>query len=112
MCKLLRSSLFLFLILPIISYAESLDSIQVNQFIDEMVDKHEFDTNELRILFAGTKYSDKVLQAMSRPAEGLAWYKYRNIFLKDERIKKGVAFWKKHAVTLNRLKMSTVFRHK
>lgn len=102
MYNFLRSSLFLILLLPNISFSESLDSKQVNQFIDEMVKAHNFDTNELRILFAGTKYSDRVLQAMTRPAEGLAWYKYRNIFLKDERIKKGAAFWGEHAVTLNR----------
>ena len=102
MCNFLRGSLFLILFLPNISFAKSLDSSQVNQFIDEMVNKHGFDTNELRILFAGTKYSDKVLQEMSRPAEDLAWYKYRNIFLKDARIKKGAAFWKKHEKTLTR----------
>lgn len=101
-CKLLISTLLLILFLPNISFAKSLDSTQVNQFIDEMVSKHGFDTNELRILFAGTKYSEKVLQAMSRPAESLAWYKYRNIFLTDARIKKGVAFWKKHEKTLSR----------
>ncbi|MFT5426077.1 MAG: membrane-bound lytic murein transglycosylase B [Gammaproteobacteria bacterium] len=102
MYNFLRSSLFLILFLPNISFSESLDSDQVNQFIEEMVKAHNFDTNGLRILFAGTKYSDKVLQAMSRPAEGLAWYKYRNIFLIDARIKQGVDFWKKYAATLNR----------
>jgi membrane-bound lytic murein transglycosylase B len=102
MYNFFRNSLFLIIFLPNIGFSESLDSNQVNQFIDEMVNKHDFDTNGLRILFAGTKYSDNVLQAMSRPAEGLAWYKYRNIFLKDTRIKKGVAFWKKYAMTLNR----------
>ena len=100
--KLLRSSIFLILFLPNICLAKSLDSSQVNQFIDEMVSKHGFDTNELRILFAGTKYSEKVLRAMSRPAESLAWYKYRKIFLKDTRIEKGVAFWRKHEKTLIR----------
>lgn len=102
MHNFLRTSLVLIIILPSISFAKSLDSNQVNQFIDEMVIKHGFDTNELRILFAGTKYSDKVLQAMSRPAEGLPWYKYRNIFLKDSRITKGAAFWAKHKEALVR----------
>ena len=102
MRKFLRGSLFLIIFLPDICFSESLDSNQVNQFIDEMVKAHNFDINDLRILFAGTKYSDKVLQAMSRPAESLAWYKYRNIFLKDARIKKGAAFWEKHEITLDR----------
>jgi len=102
MHNLVKRSLLLILFLPSIGFAKSLDSEQVNQFIDEMVIKHEFDTNELRILFGGTKYSDRVLQAMSRPAEGLAWYKYRNIFLKKSRIDKGVTFWITYKEALNR----------
>ena len=102
MRNLLKGTLLLILFLPNVGFTQSLDSKQVNQFIDEMVDKHGFDTNELRILFGGTKYSDRVLQAMSKPAEGLPWYKYRKIFLKDSRIKKGAAFWKKYKDTLNR----------
>lgn len=102
MYHLLRSSLFLILLLPMIAQAKSLDNVQINQFVDEMVNKHGFNTNELRILFGGTQYSDRVLQAMSRPAEGLAWYKYRDIFLQEKRIKQGVAFWKKHKETLDR----------
>ena len=31
---------------------------------------------------------------MSKPAEGLPWFKYRNIFLQDKRINEGVKFWK------------------
>lgn len=104
MCNLLRGSLLLILFLPNIGFTQSLDSKQVNQFIDEMVNKHGFDTNELRILFGGTKYSDKVLQAMSKPAEGLPWYKYRKIFLKESRIKKGVTFWQQHKESLKRAK--------
>ena len=102
MRNLLKGSLILILFLPNIGFTQSLDSRQVNQFIDEMVNKHGFDTNELRILFAGTKYSERVLQAMSKPAEGLPWYKYRKIFLKDSRINKGVTFWKKYKDTLIR----------
>ncbi len=104
MQRSLKSGLLLILFLPNIVSAKLLDSEQVNQFIDEMVSKHGFDTNELRILFGGTKYSDRVLQAISKPAEGLSWYKYRKIFLKDSRIDKGVTFWKKHKEALNRAK--------
>ncbi len=102
MYKLIRSSLWVILLLPMIGHANSLDTAKINQFVDEMVTKHGFNTNELRILFGGTQYSDSVLQAMSRPAEGLAWYKYRSIFLKEARIRQGVAFWKKHKATLDR----------
>ena len=102
MCHLLRNYVFLVFLLPGIVLARSLDGSQVDQFIDEMVSKHGFDSNELRILFDGSKYSDRVLQAISRPAEDLAWYKYRRLFLKDARVKKGVSFWKKHEASLRR----------
>ncbi len=102
MCHLLRNCVFLIILLPGFVLAKPLDSGQIDQFIDEMVSKHGFDTNELRILFGGSKHSDRVLQAISRPAEDLAWYKYRRIFLKDARIKKGVLFWKKHEASLRR----------
>ncbi len=102
MRNLSKVSLLLVLFLPNVGFAQSLDYEQVNKFIDEMVRKHGFGTNELRILFGGTKYSNKVLKAMSQPAERLAWYKYRKIFLQDSRIKKGVTFWKKHKSTLDR----------
>ena len=64
MRNLLKGSLLL-LFLSNIGFTQPLDPKQVNQFIDEMVNKHGFDTNELRILFGGTKYSDKVLQDMA-----------------------------------------------
>ena len=101
MCNLLRINLFLILFLPNTGFCKSLDYEKINQFVDEMVNKHDFDTNELRILFGGEQYSGSVLQAMSRPAESLAWYKYRSIFLNEARIKRGVTFWEKHKETLN-----------
>ena len=102
MNNLLKCCLLLILLLPNIGFSKSIDSEKINQFIDEMVKNHEFDTSELRILFAGAKYSDKVLQAISRPAEALPWYKYRSIFLQDARIAQGVTFWKKYKDALDR----------
>lgn len=46
---------------------------------------------------------ESILKAMSNPAESrLTWGKYRTIFLNEKRIRLGVAFWKKHAKTLQR----------
>lgn len=102
MHKLCKSSLLLVLFLPSIAFSKSLDSVLVDQFINEMVNVHGFDTQKLKILFSKTKYSNRVLQAISKPSEGLSWYKYRKIFLQDPRINMGVEFWKKHKKTLNR----------
>lgn len=79
-----------------------LSAARVNQFIDYMGSKHSFDIGELGTLFQQTKYSDKVLDAISRPAEKLAWHEYRSIFIKDARIEQGIQFWKDHQDALNK----------
>lgn len=97
----LKGGLFLLLILPNMTSAE-LSPVRVNQFIDYMYNHHSFDIGELRTLFQQAKYSDKVLQAISKPAEKLAWHKYRSIFIRDARIEQGVRFWRKHQNALNK----------
>lgn len=97
----LRKILVSIFLLPSIVSAKSLDATQVDQFIDSMVEKYDFNEVRLSKLFRNTTYSDKVLQAISRPAEkSLPWYKYKKIFLRDKRIKEGVKFWEKHEQTL------------
>jgi membrane-bound lytic murein transglycosylase B len=83
-------------------YAEALDKISVNQFIDHMVATHHYDADDLQLLFDQVKRSSRVLEAIDRPAEILPWYKYRSIFLKPDRIQQGLTFWDKHRETLNR----------
>ena len=76
---------------------------RVQAYVDEVVREHGFDRAELTALFEATRPQQKVLDAISRPAERvLAWHEYRKIFLTDQRIKQGVAFWKSHAATLSR----------
>ena len=75
----------------------------VKQFIDDMVDEHQFDKKQLQQWFAKTKLQPKIIEAISRPAEKkLKWHEYRKIFIKPSRIGKGVTFWNKHETTLNR----------
>ena len=82
--------------------ATSLDKIAVNDFIEHMVVKHQFDKQELQSLFNQTNKSDRVLAAISKPAEALPWYKYRTIFIQPDRINRGLVFWKKHESTLQK----------
>ncbi len=76
------------------------DNPQVQKFIDEMVVKHDFDRQQLENLFAQAKKRDDILKAISRPAEGKAWYEYRQIFIKPRRIEGGVEFWQQNAALL------------
>lgn len=76
--------------------ANELDKQSIRQFIKYMQDKHDYDVTELQEIFKRARYSDRVLEAISRPAEALPWYKYRPIFLQPERVTQGINFWKKH----------------
>ncbi len=79
------------------------DNADVQVFIDEMVDKHQFDREELVVLFDQANKRDDILEAISRPAEKTKpWHEYRKIFLTDSRIKGGVEFWKENADILER----------
>ena len=82
--------------------AQSLDQKEVNNFFNHMVATHQYDRTQLETLFKKTRKSERVLTAISRPAEALPWYKYRLIFLQQNRINQGLAFWEKHKDLLDR----------
>ena len=65
-------------------------------FVAEMVAKHKFDANELTGLLAEAKHRQDIIDAVSRPAEGKPWSKYRPIFLTESRIEGGLEFWDRH----------------
>jgi len=46
--------------------------------------------------FTGVRYKKKIIAAITRPSEGLPWYRYKKIFLNEKRFAGGVKFWKKH----------------
>jgi len=75
----------------------------VKQFIDKMVSEHQFDKKQLQEWFSKTELKPKIIEAISRPAEKkLKWHEYRKIFVKPNRINKGVTFWNAHRDTLAR----------
>ncbi|OGT29429.1 MAG: lytic murein transglycosylase B [Gammaproteobacteria bacterium RBG_16_51_14] len=77
-------------------HAQILEQGNVTDFISRMEMAHGFDRNGLRELFSNIKISKAVLEAISRPAEKLPWYKYRLIFLQPDRIEQGVSFWQRY----------------
>ncbi len=93
-CFIILCSLFF------ISYAHAATlekNSDVQKFIKEMVTQHGFNKDELNALFAQVKIKQKILDAMSRPAEkSKAWHEYRKIFLTKKRIKGGVKFWQEN----------------
>lgn len=74
----------------------------VQQFAQDMVNKHQFDKSDLQDWFSFSKKRQVIIDAMMRPAEGKPWNQYRPIFLTDKRISKGVEFWKQNKTLLER----------
>ena len=81
---------------------KQLDTSALNTFMDELVDSHGFDRAQLESTFEQARYQQSVIDAISRPAEKLDWYRYRGIFLTDDRINAGVEYWHDNRATLER----------
>jgi len=61
---------------------------------DELIAGNYYTQDELEAVFAPARVQQSVLKAMKSPAESkFTWGKYRKIFLKEDRIQKGVDFW-------------------
>lgn len=85
-----------------VAYADN-DLPGISSFIDEMVQKHQFERNDLESLFKKVEVKNSILKAISRPAEkSKPWYDYRKIFITKKRINGGVKFWQQHGADLAR----------
>lgn len=74
----------------------------VRQFIERMVDRHQFDRTELKRLLDEAELRQDVIDAITRPYESKPWYQYRPIFVTEKRIARGVLFWQEHSAVLTR----------
>jgi membrane-bound lytic murein transglycosylase B len=85
------------------AYANYSERSDVQEFIDEMVEKHGFDRESLLSQFASANRLDGVLEAIARPAERvLTWKDYRPIFVTTKRIRRGNEFLKENREILMR----------
>ncbi|HSR62357.1 MAG TPA: lytic murein transglycosylase B [Gammaproteobacteria bacterium] len=82
--------------------AAGLDQVAVDRFINEMVREHDFVRSDLENLFENARKSQRVLDAIQRPAEALPWHEYRQIFIKPARIEQGIRFWEENREALDR----------
>lgn len=71
-------------------------------FVKEMVQRNQFNQDELTRLFREAHLKQSILDAMERPAEAKPWSVYRPLFVEPKRIAAGVRFWAAHADTLAR----------
>ena len=101
-----------FILLLIISgqnaLAIDLGRADVKQFIDSMVSKHDYDKRALKQMLREAKSQDKILEAISKPAEKTkSWDEYRAIFITEQRITAGAEFWREHKAELKRISEET-----
>lgn len=88
--------------------AIDVDRPEVKKFVDQMVEKSDYDRETLNAILTDAKTQQTIIDAISRPAEkSKEWYEYRAIFITKERIKAGATFWREHKQTLNRISDET-----
>ncbi len=75
----------------------------VPAFVEKMQTEYGFSPQHVQSLLDQAVRQEAILKAIARPAERVKpWHEYRAIFITDKRINDGVAFWDKHAETLER----------
>lgn len=100
--------LFLFAILQVSFWSGAATTSYKNHpevlaFIDELVIEEGFDRQQLIEVFAQAEYKQRIIDAISRPAERvLHWDKYQDIFLTQKRLSQGLEFIRMHRDTLER----------
>lgn len=93
-------SVIFFVLVGSVVRAEIADQAQLNQFVNKMVKTHHFKPKPLAQLFSQVEIKKNIIDAITRPAEGMPWYKYRKIFIRDARIQGGVKFWQENQQVL------------
>jgi len=84
-----------------------IDESKVTRFILNYSKTTDLRAEEVRSILDSAKYIPEIIDRITQPAEGISWKKYRNIFLTNERITKGLTFWNDHESTLNTVSKDT-----
>lgn len=82
---------------PVLASGSYLEQPAAQEFASRMQTKHGFAAEQLESWLADAEKQQKIIDAISRPAEKtLDWQAYRRIFLTPERIAGGRAFIEQH----------------
>jgi len=65
-------------------------------FAEEMANRHGFEQAWVEQQLEAAEHKEEIIAAITRPAEAMPWYRYRKIFMTEERIDGGVEFLEKH----------------
>ncbi len=100
---MIKYSLLLFTILFTFSSFCQINEEAQDAFIERFARLNEWPEDKVREIILSATYQQEIIDKMNRPAEGMPWYRYRRIFMTDERVAAGVDFYRKHATTLQRV---------
>ncbi len=78
-------------------------SDELKSVTDQIVADGVYTRDELKQLFAEITLDQGVLKTIKKPAEGISWHRYKNIFLKEKRISDGAKFWVANQELLSRV---------
>lgn len=79
------------------------DRTEVQDFINNMSKKHNFNKQELTKVFSNFESSSDIINKISRPYEESTWTKYEKHFLTPKRISEGAKFWLKNKDILDKV---------
>lgn len=101
----MRKTLLAFaLFIPLLTLAQ-VNEDAIKTFNQSFESKHNRSVSDI---IAQAEYQQEIIDKISRPAEGtMTWERYRNIFMKDERIEAGLAFWEEHKESINKVSEET-----
>lgn len=108
--RALSKSLLIFglgLMLPAVSSANTSETKRIDDFVQRMEQKHQFDPAYVRAVLTKANKNESILEAIARPWEAKPWFQYYPIFLTDKRLQKGLEFWRAHEETLARAEQQT-----
>ncbi|MFY0601455.1 MAG: lytic murein transglycosylase B [Cyclobacteriaceae bacterium] len=102
----------IFFLIVLLGFAQYLNA-QVNQekvdaFARNYAYKNKIPLTEIETILAKAEFQQSIIEKMQKPAEKtMTWARYRNIFMTDERISRGVEFWNEHEAVLNDISQKT-----
>ena len=80
------------------------DQTKIEAFIKAFSETQNVPEAEVRVILGNATFQPTIIEKISRPAEGtMTWERYRSIFMKEDRINLGIAFWEEHEKTLTQV---------
>ncbi|WP_422358845.1 lytic murein transglycosylase B [Reichenbachiella sp.] len=84
------------------------DQTAVDDFIRNVAYQQKKPLKDVEAIVNQASFQSDIIEKMTRPAEKtMTWERYRNIFMKQERIDAGVDFWKANEKVLNEVSTET-----